>query len=172
MGIGNGKTTQQPQTLVTNDAPLSRSAAVPSQPLTADMYLQAIRTTVSQTYYPRGYAWFRGYGSNPTLDYINEFARTQRYDLTAALINTSFAINENYNIFRTAKKASLRTAAMQANPTFSTAAIDGLVANQFDALQIDWLKDIPRNQYTMDWSVEALGSLVAPGQLFCSLVVC
>ena len=45
----------------------------------------------------------------------------------------------------------MRTDLLAKQPSLSAAAVDDLVCQQFDALTIDWLTDIPRNQETMTW---------------------
>ena len=157
-GINNGATTVQPKVTSFSSAPLSASASASSTigtRVTADTYLKAFRTRLGQIFYPRGYVWFRGFARNAKLDWIEEFKRIGRMDMTGALMNASFALNENYNIFRTQRRSQIRTNLIN---DFKSKGVDpnsqplnDLVDNQFDALKIDWLKDMPRNQATMDW---------------------
>lgn len=157
-GIGNGKTNSRPTLVVHPDVPLSASASAAAtlgQPLTPALYLRAFQTTIENTYLPRGYSWFRGFARNPTLDWIETFKSQGRMDLNNALMNASFALNENYNIFRKAKKAAIQTRIVnelrgQGIDPY-TRPIETLVDSEFDALKINWATDIARVQPTMDW---------------------
>jgi len=156
-GVGNGQTPVQYETVALPDVPLSTKATQPplGQPFDANAWLRSVRSKIAHVYYPRGYRWYRGWQRNPTLDWVDNFRSVGRMTLQDSMLNISYGINENYNIFRQAKKDEIRKRILDdfeksgIDPT--TRPIESLVNSEFDSLQIHWLEDMPRNNASVSW---------------------
>jgi len=161
-GIGDGSGTSLKGTSIKHaDAPLSSQTPADQlgQPVTGETYLRAFRAQLHNVMFPRGYAWFRGFQRNKDLDWIVELKKSKRLDMTGALLNVSFALNENYNNLRKSKRAAIRTRILNelksqnVNPSSRASSIEAQIESEFDAYSIrNWLgSDMPRNQATIDW---------------------
>jgi hypothetical protein len=150
-GITNGRSGVTLQSTSVSDTPLSQTQGQSGLTITPSMYLRAYRAQLGDTFYPRGYATFRGENLDGSIDWIASFQSTKQIWMTDALMNVSYAANENYNIFRTAKRNTIRSQLTASGTSLTARQLEAQVSAQFDALQFDWLVDLPRNQATMDW---------------------
>lgn len=159
-GIGNGATDVKAKITSFSSASYSTSSQGlkwVGQTITPAQYMKGVTVQLAQTYYGRGYSWFRTYAKSSTIDWIKDFKTSGRWDITGAFINSSFAINENYNIFRTAKKLAIRKELVAAGVT---SGLDAAIDAKFDALTIDWTKDMPKNQDTFTWYEQFLTTVM------------
>lgn len=97
--------------LPSNVSTAARVTVGASGKLTPALYLRAVRSTFIDTFWIKAYKTFRSYSRNPTLDFVQQFHVKKDLDFIGPLMNASFAINENYNIFRTVRHSTQAGAA-------------------------------------------------------------
>jgi len=161
-GIGDGSgTSLHGVSIRHSEAPLSSQTSPEDlgQPVTGDTYLRAFKAQLHNVMFPRGYAWFRGFARNKELDWIKELQKSKRLDMTGAILNVSFALNENYNNLRKATRMTIRNRILadlkkqNVNPASRARSIEAQIDSEWDAYKIsNWLgNEMPRNQATLDW---------------------
>jgi hypothetical protein len=117
------------------------------------VYQKLFQIELMANFYKTGYSWFR-YFSYGTYDILNQLTKQNQFSVTDVMQNVSFALNENYNVYRAKKKTELKTTIVAnlraAGQDPNTIEVDAMVNAEFDAMAVDFAK-IPRNNETIVW---------------------
>lgn len=112
-------------------------------------------TGLVRTFYPSLYARLREWNS-PTssfsiLDQLYEPRGTYHFWPHDVHLNMSLAVNQYYNLFRAQTKAALRAGFAAQRPKATSAQLNTLTNNAFDAQTIDWLNGVAGIPGTVEW---------------------
>jgi len=120
-------------------------------------FLGAMNGVFRTTYFGSAYTYFRVWNANDNKNiYRDLFGAQGTYSFYPqdVLLNTSMSLNQFYNAFRQNKKASIR-AELQADTDttagWSAAQFDAATHARFDALELDFARDVPGVNGTIAW---------------------